>query len=186
MTGWAFAGVGMPSFFFALIIMRVGAVELGWFPTSGLYTPGADSGLLDRLHHLALPLLALSINDFGGMMRFMRSSLMEVLNDDYVTTARAKGLSSRVVILRHALRNALLPVVTLVGLSLPALFGGAVIIETMFNIPGIGLTLVTAMKTNDYPVIMGGILMSGILVLSCNLLTDIGYALVDPRIRYAS
>src|SRR5690606_19833434 len=126
-------GVGMPSFFFALILMRVGAVGLNWFPTSGLYTPGEPFSITDRLHHMALPLLALSINGFGGLMRFTRSSLMEVLNEDYVVTGRAKGLANSVVIARHALRNALLPVVTILGLSIPSLFGGAVVIEAVFN-----------------------------------------------------
>ncbi|MGH2558831.1 MAG: ABC transporter permease [Thermomicrobiales bacterium] len=183
LTAVAFVGVGMPSFFFALILILIGALQFGWFPTSGIVTPGENS-LSDRLHHMVLPLIALSISGSGALMRYMRSSLIEVLHDDYVTTARAKGLGERVVLLRHAVRNALLPIVTILGLQIPELFGGAVIIETIFSIPGIGSILVEAMNTKDYPVIMGGILMTGILVLSSNLLADIVYSVVDPRIRY--
>jgi len=184
LTALAFLGVGMPSFFFALILILVGALTLGWFPTSGIVTPGASHALIDRLHHMVLPLVALSINGSGGLMRYMRSSLLEVLHDDYVTTARAKGLAERVVILRHAVRNALLPIVTILGLHVPVLFGGAVVIETIYNIPGIGSILVEAMNTKDYPVIMGGVLMTGVIVLTSNLLADVAYAVVDPRIRY--
>lgn len=183
LTTFAFVGVGMPSFFFALILILFGALKLGWFPTSGILTPG-DGSIPDRLQYMVLPLIALSINGAGGIMRYMRSSLIEVMHEDYVTTARAKGLKGSVVVMRHAVRNALLPIVTILGLQIPSLFNGAVIIETIFNIPGIGQTLVNAMNTKDYPVIMGGILLAGVLVLVSNLLADIAYALVDPRIRY--
>jgi peptide/nickel transport system permease protein len=184
LTALAFVGVGMPSFFFALVLILVGALTLGWFPTSGIVTPGEPPSLLDRLHHMVLPLIALSINGAGGVMRYMRSSLLEVLNDDYVTTARAKGLAEHAVVLRHAVRNALLPIITVIGLHVPVLFSGAVIVETIFSIPGIGSVLVEAMNTKDYPVIMGGVLVTGFVVLTCNLLADIGYAIADPRIRY--
>ena len=183
LTAAAFIGVGMPSFFFALILINVGALNLGWFPTSGIFTPG-DGSLTDRLQYLVLPLLALSINGSGSIMRYMRSGLIEVMHEDYVTTARAKGLKANTVVMRHAVRNALLPIITVMALQIPRLFGGAVIIETIFNIPGMGLTMVNAMNTKDYPLIMGGILLSGILVLLSSLVADIAYALADPRIRY--
>lgn len=183
LTTFAFIGVGMPSFFFALLLILFGALKLGWFPTSGILTPG-DGSIPDRLQYMVLPLIALSINGAGSIMRYMRSSLIEVMHEDYVTTARAKGLKGSTVVLRHAVRNALLPIVTILGLQIPTLFNGAVIIETIFNIPGIGLTLVNAMNTKDYPVLMGGILLAGMLVLVSSLLADIAYAFVDPRIRY--
>ena len=183
LTAAAFIGVGMPSFFFALILINVGALNLGWFPTSGIITPG-DGSFTDRLQHLVLPLIALSINGSGSIMRYMRSGLLEVMHEDYVTTARAKGLKANTVVMRHAVRNALLPIITVLGLQIPRLFGGAVIIETIFNIPGIGLTMVQAMNTKDYPLIMGGILLAGIMVLLSSLIADIAYAVADPRIRY--
>lgn len=183
LTTAAFVGVGMPSFFFALILINVGALNLGWFPTSGIITPG-DGSLTDRLQHLVLPLIALSINGSGSIMRYMRAGLIEVMHEDYVTTARAKGLKGSSVVMGHAVRNALLPIITVLGLQIPRLFGGAVVIETIFNIPGIGLTMVQAMNTKDYPLIMGGILLTGIMVLISSLIADIAYAIADPRIRY--
>ena len=183
LTAVAFIGVGMPSFFFALILINVGALNLGWFPTSGIQTPG-DGSLLDRAQYLVLPLLALSINGAGGIMRYMRAGLIEVMHEDYITTARAKGLKSTTVVTRHAMRNALLPIITVMALQIPRLFGGAVIIETIFNIPGIGLTMVNAMNTKDYPLMMGGILLSGIMVLLSSFIADVAYAVADPRIRY--
>jgi peptide/nickel transport system permease protein len=183
LTTAAFVGVGMPSFFFALILINIGALTLGWFPTSGIQTPG-DGSITDRLQYLVLPLIALSINGSGGIMRYMRAGLIEVLHEDYVTTARAKGLKQSAVVMRHAVRNALLPIITVLGLQIPRLFGGAVVIETIFNIPGIGLTLVQAMNTKDYPLIMGGILIAGFMVLISSLVADIAYAIADPRIRY--
>jgi peptide/nickel transport system permease protein len=170
LTAAAFIGVGMPSFFFALILINIFALNLGWFPTSGILTPG-DGSIADRAQYLVLPLLALSINGSGSIMRYMRSGLIEVMNGN-------------TVVMRHAVRNALLPIITVLALQIPRLFGGAVIIETIFNIPGIGLTLVNAMNTKDYPLLMGGILLSGIMVLLSSLIADIAYALADPRIRY--
>jgi len=184
LTGLSFAGVAMPSFFFALILIVVGAVQLGWFPTSGLVTPGAPPSLLDKLWHMVLPLTALSVGGAASILRYTRASMLEILHEDYVITARSKGLSERIINLRHALRNAVLPLITLLGLSIPGLFGGSVIIETMFSIPGIGMVLLSATQFRDYPVMMGGILMSGILVLLSNLIADFAYAVADPRIRY--
>jgi peptide/nickel transport system permease protein len=184
LTAVAFAGVATPSFFLALILILVGALKLGWFPTSGLRSPGAPPSVLDQLHHMVLPLIALSIGGTAGLLRYTRSGMLEVLQEDYVTTARAKGLRERVVVARHAFKNALLPVITVLGLYIPSLFGGSVIVETIFNIPGIGSTTVEAMNTRDYPLIMGSILVSGVLVLVSSLAADIGYAVADPRIRY--
>jgi peptide/nickel transport system permease protein len=184
LTGVAFTGVAMPSFFLALILILIGAVELGWFPTSGIVTPGAPPSLWDRLNHMVLPLIALSYNGMASILRYTRSSMLEVLNQDYILAARAKGLPERLILGRHAFKNALLPIITIMGLNLPELFGGSVIVETLFNIPGIGSLMVSALNARDYPVIMGGILLSGLLVLFSNLLADISYALADPRVRY--
>ena len=184
LTALAFTGVAMPSFFLALILILVGAVELGWFPTSGIVTPGAPPSLLDRLRHMALPVIALTFGGMASMLRYTRSSMLEVLGQEYIVAARAKGLAELNVIGRHAFKNALLPIITIMGLNLPTLFGGSVIVETLFNIPGIGSLMVNALNGRDYPVMMGGILLSGLLILCSNLLADIGYALADPRVRY--
>lgn len=184
LTALSFSGVAMPSFFFALILIFIGALKLGWFPTSGLITPGVPPTITDQLRHMVLPLIALSIGGTASLLRYTRSSMLEVLQEEYIMTARAKGLASFVVNLRHAFKNAALPLITILGLHIPGLFGGAVIIETIFSIPGIGSTMVEAMNNRDYPVMMGGILLSGVTVLFSNLLADISYAFADPRIRY--
>jgi peptide/nickel transport system permease protein len=183
-TALSFIGVAMPSFFFALILILVGALQLGMFPTSGLVTPGAPPSIWDRLHHMALPSIALSVGGSASILRYTRSSMIEVLSEEYTMTARAKGLHQRTVIIRHALKNALLPVITILGLQIPGLFGGAVIIETIFNIPGMGSIMVAAMNTRDYPLLMGGVLLSGLLVLVSNLIADLAYSFADPRIQY--
>lgn len=182
LTALSFSGVAMPSFFFALILIFIGALKLGWFPTSGLITPGVPYSLGDQLLHMVLPLIALSIGGTASLLRYTRSSMLEVLQEEYVTTARAKGLSNAMINVRHAFKNAALPIITILGLQIPGLFGGAVIIETIFSIPGIGSTMVEAMGKSDYPVMMGGILLSGITVLFSNLLADVAYAFADPRI----
>lgn len=184
LTTLAFIGVAMPSFFFALILILVGALKLGWFPTSGLVTPGMPPSLLDRLSHMVLPLLALSVGGAAAILRYTRASMLEVLHEEYVTTARAKGLKAQTILLRHALVNTLLPIITVLGLQIPHLFGGAVIMETIFNIPGMGSIMVEAMNTRDYPLLMGGVLLSGLLIVGSNLLADLTYAVADPRIRY--
>ncbi len=184
LTALSFSGVAMPSFFFALILIFIGSLTLGWFPTSGLRTPGEEASLADLARHMVLPLIALSIGGTASLLRYTRSSMMEVLQQEYITTARAKGLAEQVVNLRHAFKNAALPLITILGLQIPHLFGGAVVVETIFNIPGIGTTMVEAMNNRDYPVFMGGILLAGITVLVSNLLADIAYAMADPRINY--
>jgi peptide/nickel transport system permease protein len=184
LTAISFSGVAMPSFFFALILIFVGALKLGWFPTSGLITPGVPPTISDRLMHMVLPLIALSVGGTASLLRYTRSSMLEVLQEEYITTARAKGLASWVINMRHAFKNASLPLITILGLQIPHLFGGAVIVETIFSIPGIGSTMVEGMQNRDYPVLMGGILLSGITVLVSNLLADVSYAFADPRIRY--
>ena len=145
---------------------------------------GFWDGLLDHAKYMVLPAAVLGIPGIAGIMRYTRSSMLEQIRLDYVTVARAKGLGERAVLFRHALRNALLPVITLVGLRLPGLFGGALIAETIFGWPGMGLLYMDSVTTRDYPMIMGMGLVSAVLIVASNLVTDLAYAVADPRIRY--
>ena len=187
-TTTVFIGFAMPSFWLALLLMIVFGVHLHWLPISGLKSMNYESLSLvgkiwDRTSHLILPLF---VSAFGGLAadsRFMRSSMIEVIRQDYVTVARAKGLPERLVIYRHAFRNALLPIITLMGLSVPGLIGGSVIFENIFGIPGMGQLFYMSVMTRDYPMIMGILTIGAILTLFGNLLADIGYTIADPRIR---
>ena len=181
----AFFMLSVPEFFWALMAMFIFAVVLGWFPTFGMWTPGGETGFnLDLLHHAVLPVVALALNDIAGLMRYARASVLDTISADFVTTARSKGLSERLILWKHVFRNALIPIVTLVGLRLPVLFGGALIVETIFNWPGVGLLGYTALMQRDYPVIMGVLMIASAITLVANLLTDIAYAWVDPRVRH--
>ena len=179
----ALAGISSPAFLSALIGLYIFSVRLHWMPSGGMLTPGEEFSLGDLLHHLILPAALLSVAQGALIMRYMRASLLEVLNQDYVRTARAKGVREFWVISKHALRNALLPIVTLIGSTIGLAIGGAIFIESVFNWPGMGLLLVDAVQTRDYPVIMGATLIIGACVITVNLLTDITYAVVDPRIK---
>jgi peptide/nickel transport system permease protein len=179
----ALAGISSPAFLSALLGLYIFAVRLGWLPSGGMLTPGVDFSLGDLLRHLILPSALLAVAQAALIMRYMRASLLEVLNQDYVRTARAKGVIEFWVIVKHALRNALLPVVTVIGSTIGLAIGGAIFIESVFNWPGMGLLLVDAVTTRDYPVIMGAALVIGACVIVVNLLTDIAYAVVDPRIK---
>ncbi|AVA25116.1 ABC transporter permease [Rhizobium sp. NXC24] len=180
---FALAGISSPAFLSALIGLYVFSVRLHWMPSGGMLTPGEEFSIGDLIHHLILPAALLSIAQAALITRYMRASLLEVLNQDYVRTARAKGVKEFWVITKHALRNALLPIVTLIGSTVGLAIGGAIFIESVFNWPGMGLLLVNAVETRDYPVIMGATLVIGICVIIVNLLTDITYAVVDPRIK---
>ena len=184
LTLFGFTGISIPDFFLGMILIFVFALKLKWFPTSGMVTAGTEFSWSDNLRHLFLPALALALVRTSVFMRYTRASVLEVINDDYVRTARAKGMTEFVVIARHVLRNALIPVITVIGISLTVLFAGAVIIETIFQWPGIGLMFISAISLRDSPVIMGYVLVSAIVVLIANLLTDVTYSWVDPRIRY--
>ncbi|OHV77008.1 ABC transporter permease [Rhizobium sp. LCM 4573] len=180
---FALAGISSPAFLSALIGLYIFSVRLNWMPSGGMLTPGAEFSIGDLLHHLVLPASLLAIAQAALITRYMRASLLEVLNQDYVRTARAKGVYEFWVITKHALRNALLPVVTLIGSTIGLAIGGAIFIESVFNWPGMGLLLVDAVETRDYPVIMGATLVIGACVIVVNLLTDITYAVIDPRIK---
>ena len=180
---FALAGISSPAFLSALIGLYIFSVRLHWMPSGGMLTPGADFSVGDLLRHLILPASLLAIAQAALITRYMRASLLEVLNQDYVRTARAKGVYEFWVIAKHALRNALLPVVTLIGSTIGLAIGGAIFIESVFNWPGMGLLLVDAVGARDYPVIMGATLVIGACVIVVNLLTDITYAVIDPRIK---
>ena len=179
---FSFLGSSVPSFFLALLLIYVFTVKLGVLPSSGMTTLGTEGGFVDVLKHMIMPVLVLAVSLAGSNIRYIRSAVLEILQQDYLRTARAKGIGRFKVIYKHALRNALVPIVTVIGMQIPMLFGGAVIIEQVFSWPGLGLMTMSAITARDYPVIMGVCLLSAIVVLAANLLTDIMYALVDPTI----
>jgi peptide/nickel transport system permease protein len=184
LTIFAFLGLSLPVYLAGLLALYIFTLRIDWFPTGGFTTPGTDSGILDRLHHLVLPASIIAINYIASTMRYTRSAMLEVLGQDYVRTARAKGLSEKIVVGLHALRNALLPVVTIIGAYVPNLLGGAVFIESIFAWPGMGRLFIDGVESRDYPLIMGMTLILAIVILAANLITDVAYAIVDPRIRY--
>ncbi len=179
----------IPSFWLALMLIMVFSVNLGWFPTSQTRSMNYDDlsamgRILDRMWHLVLPVSIMGLAGAAGTARYMRSRLLEVLNEDYIMAARARGFRERTVIVKHALRNALIPIVTIYGMSLPFLLGGAAIIETIFAWPGMGRMTVSAVGGRDYPIIMATVTIAAILTVLGNLLADITYAAVDPRVSY--
>ena len=183
-TVLAFAQLSIPSFFLALGAMYIFSLKLDVFPASGLQTIGEPFSIWDRIHHLIMPSFILAAYFAGVWARYTRSSMLETMHLEFVTTARAKGLRERVVVVRHALRNALLPMITVASLSLGHLLGGSIIIETIFQWPGLGMLGWQATLNREYPILMGIILIASTTVLASNLLADILYAVVDPRIRY--
>jgi len=179
----AFLGISLPTFFLGLLGIYVFALRLRWLPTGGTTTLGGG-GTLDALLHLILPASVLAGFGAGALTRYVRSSMLDVFGQDYVRTARAKGVAERLVVRKHALRNALIPVVTLAGLQIPTLLAGAVITEQIFEWPGMGRLTIEAINNRDYPVLMGITLTAAVLVTLGNLLADLTYSVVDPRIRY--
>ncbi len=189
-TVFVFVGFATPSFWLALLLMDVLGVRYGLFPIVGLKSLGYDylswSGrVFDMAHHLVLPVFVSAFGGLAGFSRYMRANMLEVIRQDYILTARAKGLTEKAVICKHALRNALLPVITILGLSVPGLIGGSVIFETIFAIPGMGKLFYDGVMMRDYPLIMGILVIGAVLTLVGNLLADLGYALADPRIRHS-
>ena len=178
----AMIALSLPTFWFGLVVIYAFSVKLGWLPAGGMYTVG-DGSLLDYAHHLIGPAMVLALVTVAIWSRYMRSSMLEVTSQDFVRTATAKGLPRRVVIIRHALRNALLPMITLMGLQLPTLLGGALVTETIFTWPGMGRLFLDSIGYRDYPVVMGLLMFTALLVLIGNLTADMLYAVYDPRIR---
>jgi peptide/nickel transport system permease protein len=183
-----FVGFAIPTFWLALLLMILFGIDLGWLPISGIRSLNYDylpPGMvfLDVVKHLILPVMLSAFGGLAGLSRYMRSNMLEVIRQDYIMTARAKGLSERKVIYKHALRNALLPVITILGLSVPGLIGGSVIFESIFAIPGMGQLFYMSVMARDYPVVMGILLIGAVLTLLGNLIADVSYALADPRIR---
>ncbi|MGA1796714.1 MAG: ABC transporter permease [bacterium] len=188
-TVFVFIGFSIPTFWLALLLMIFFGIRLNWLPISGikslyLANPTFINRLIDYARHLVLPVFVSAFGGLAGLSRYTRSNMLEVIRQDYIRTARAKGLSEHAVIYKHALRNALMPVITILGLSVPGLIGGSVIFETIFSIPGMGQLFYGSVMARDYPVIMGILFIGAILTLFGNFLADISYALVDPRISY--
>ncbi len=187
-TLFVFLGFSTPTFWLALLLMSWLGVQLGWLPVSGLHALDAErmtqwERCWDLARHLVLPVGVAAFGGLAGISRFMRTSMLNVLRQDFIRTARAKGLSEGAVLFKHALRNACLPIVTILGLSVPGLIGGSVIFETIFAIPGMGRLYFEAVMARDYPLVMGVLTIGAVLTLLGNLLADVAYAMVDPRIR---
>lgn len=176
---------GMPIFWLSIVLIDLFAVQLRWFPSAGVSSLGHENDPVDKLWHLVLPVVAIALVSFVSWMRYQRSSMIEAMSSGYVRTARSKGLSERDVLVKHAFRNALLPIVTLLGLSLPTLVGGAYFVEYVFSIPGVGYLTFSSIFARDYPTLMAITMMTAVLIVLGNLLADVCYAVVDPRIRYA-
>jgi peptide/nickel transport system permease protein len=188
-TVFLFLGFATPLFWLSLILIYLFGVKLGWLPISGLHSLGYEAHgifwkIFDMGKHLIIPIGVATFGSLAGLSRYMRTGMIEVLGQDYITTARAKGLPERVVVYKHALRNALLPAITLLGLSVPGLIGGSVIFESIFAIPGMGQLFYQGVMARDYPLVMGILVIGAVLTLIGNLLADISYAFADPRIRH--
>ena len=183
-TVGSFLGVATPSFWLGLMMIMLFGVKLGWFPTGGVATLNAPFSVWDRLHHLVMPAIVLATADMAALTRYTRSSMLDVLQQDYIRTAKSKGLNERTVVLKHGLRNGLIPIITLFGLMLPSFIGGAAITEAVFSWPGIGRLFIESAFARDYPVIMALTVISATLVVIGNLIADILYAIFDPRIEY--
>jgi peptide/nickel transport system permease protein len=176
--------ISLPGFFLALVLIYIFALQLGWFPSAGYATVGVPPTLKDHLMHMVLPVMTLALATAPGLMRYTRTAILEVIRQPYTVTAKAKGLSQRAITWGHIVRNSMIPVITHLGVLLPALFGGAVIIEQIFDWPGMGRLFIRAAFERDYPMLMGLVLLSSVILIISILLVDILYALVDPRIRY--
>jgi peptide/nickel transport system permease protein len=176
-------GYAIPSFLLGLYLLFFGGVVLGWFPLFGMESFGREGDALDIGWHLVLPVTSLAVQQIAGWSRYVRAAMLEVLHQDFVRTAHAKGLPARRVTFRHALRNALIPVITLIGLTIPSLLAGAAITEAIFTWPGVGLMGVDAVAQRDYPVVLAFVMIGGVGVVLGNLLADVAYAVADPRIK---
>ena len=179
----SFVGMSIPGFFLALMLIYLFTVRLGWLPSGGMTTLGTDGGFLDVVLHMIMPVTVLAVSIAGSNIRYVRSAMLEILQSDYLRTAKAKGIGRRRVIFKHALRNALIPIITVIGMQIPTLFGGSIIVEKIFSWPGLGSYLVDAIYLRDVPVIMGIVALIIVIVLLTNLVLDIIYTWLDPRLR---
>ncbi len=184
-TGATFAFLSTPTFWLGLLLIIVFGLDLRWLPLGGISSPGAPFDLADRIRHLILPAATIALVQLGGRVRYLRASMLETIGLDYMRTARAKGLPERLIVMRHALKNAAIPLVTIIALDIPELFIGALVTEQIFGWPGIGRLFWDAATRTDYPILMGVIAVSSTLVVLGNLLADLAYGWLDPRIRYA-
>ena len=188
LTTFTFVGISIPQFWLALMLLYFFGVTLGWFPTRGMGSPYAEPGVWNSftevLRHYTLPVLSVTLFSLAGYMRYQRAAMLEVIRQDYIRTARAKGLSEAMVILKHGWRNALIPILTLLGYVLVILIEGSIVVEVIFSWPGMGDLAVTSLAQRDYPVVMGIVLLSAVGILVGTLISDILYAIVDPRVRY--
>lgn len=183
-TGGAFLGISLPNFFLGMALIYIFALKLNLLPTGGLFTLGGDRSAGDMLLHLILPTVVLGAHIAGKFIRYVRSSVLEILGQDYIRTARAKGLREFWVVNKHGFRNALIPIITVIGLEIPLLMGGSVVVEQVFQWPGIGQLMISSILSRDYPTLMALNLLAAIIVVVVNLVTDIVYSIADPRIRY--
>jgi peptide/nickel transport system permease protein len=182
-VGVAVTGVSLPVFWTGIMLILLFALQLGWFPSSGMSSP-YGSGVADVLWHLVLPAVTLGTASAAALARLTRSSVLEIIRQDYVRSARAKGLAERAVIARHVLKNAINPIITVLGLQVGFLLGGAILTETVFSWPGLGSMMVRAIQARDYPLVQGGVLLIATTFVLVNLVVDLLYAVFDPRIRY--
>lgn len=184
-TGATFAFLSTPTFWLGLLLIILFGLQLRWLPLGGMATPGADFDLGDRARHLILPVMTLALVQVGGHVRYLRASMLETIGQDYMRTARAKGLPERILVMRHAFKNAAIPLVTIVALDLPELFVGALVTEQIFGWPGMGRLFWDAATRSDYPVLQGILAVSSALIILANLAADVLYGYLDPRIRYS-
>ncbi len=188
LTILALIGISIPGFFIALLIIKIFAINLGWFPISGLSTVGEKltgfNKFIDVVRHMILPVISMTVLEVASLMRYTRSSMLDVFNQNYIRTARAKGLNEKIIIYKHAFRNALIPIVTLLSMSLGYIVAGTILIETIFVWPGMGTLFYQAIANRDYPLVMGCAMILSSCILLANLISDIVYCIVDPRIRF--
>jgi peptide/nickel transport system permease protein len=183
LMGFSYAGITVPGFWLAILLIYLLGLKLNWLPLSGWTSPSEDLGM--HFKHLVLPVICLCIGGIGGMARLMRSSLLEVIQQDYIRTAWSKGLQERAIVLRHALKNSFIPMITVIGMGVTSIFGGSFIIETIFSIPGMGKLMVNSLFAHDYAVVQFSVLFSASLMIIANVIVDISYGFFDPRIRYS-
>lgn len=184
-TGTSILGVSIPNFFFGLFLIYIFAVQLRWLPTGGMQELGSSGEFLERVRHLILPVAVIASTISANMIRYVRSSMIDIFGENYLRTAKAKGLKPIQIIFRHGIRNAFVPIITIIASDIPKLIGGAIVTEQIFQWPGLGALTVTSIQSRDYNVLMAITLMSAVAVLSANMLMDVFYAIADPRIRYS-